>query len=113
MSSSHGEAPSIGVGRDDLADAPATQGGPGREADRGLGETDRAVTHERVRPAGVEGIHLVGVADGAVRRVDDLRVLPDRRPAVGPDVTPGVVVVDARPPGAGTRELVIRVVLGT
>src|SRR5262249_17487486 len=40
-------------------------------------------------------------------------VLPDGRPAVGPDVAPGVVVVDARPAGPGARELVIRVVLGT
>ena len=86
---------SVGVGTDHLPVAPAAHGRPGQQVDRLLDEPDRAVAHQHIGPAGVQRVHLVGVAERAVGRMDDDRVLVERRAAVGREDGVGVVVVDA------------------
>src|SRR5271165_5214441 len=88
------------IRRDDLAAATATQCGPCPEPDRLLDESNRTVAKQDVGPARVQGVHLVGIANGAVGRVDDRGGLIDRRPAIGPDVT-------ARPVPVRVGELAI------
>src|SRR5208337_2086962 len=74
----------VGIGTDHLPVAAATQSHPSQQVNRLLDEPNGAVPHQHVGAAGgVQRIELVGVTEGAVRRVDHHRVLVERWAAVG------------------------------
>ena len=56
----HSRAPSILIGRDDLAAGPRPEGPPGRDVDGRLDELDRAVAEQDVHAAGMMAVGDVG-----------------------------------------------------
>src|SRR5271157_4277572 len=90
---------SVGIGTDHLPVAAATQSLPSQQVNRLPDEPNGAVPHQHVGAAGVQRVELVGVTEGAVRRVDHLRALPERYAAVGRKDGAGVIVVDLQAAG--------------
>src|SRR6266852_5912936 len=81
---------------DHFAPVAARQSRPCGKRNGLIDESYRAVTEEDVGPSGMQGIHLVGVAQRAIGRMNNLGDLIDGGPAMGPDVAASVIMIDSR-----------------